>query len=108
MSRPTNACRLLVSVAVALAIASCGGASTTTTPPPPTTVATVAVSPAAATLTASQTVQLTATPKDSNGNALSGYTITWSSTAPGVASVSSSGLVTGVAVGTASIDRQGG
>jgi uncharacterized protein YjdB len=66
-------------------------------------VASVSVSPAAATVLLGQTVQLTATPKDANGSPLSGRAVTWASSAPGVASVSASGLVTGVAAGTATL-----
>src|SRR5712692_5609175 len=66
-------------------------------------VAAVTVSPATASVVVGQTVQLTATPKDANGNPLSGRVITWTSSAAGVAAVSGSGLVTGVAVGSATI-----
>src|SRR6266700_387459 len=66
-------------------------------------VASVSVSPASATVLAGQTVQLSATPKDVNGNPLSGRTITWSSSNTPVATVSSSGLVTGVVAGSATI-----
>ncbi len=66
-------------------------------------VASVQVSPATASLTPGQTAQLTATPKDSAGSALTGRAVTWTSSAPTVASVSPSGLVTGGAPGTATI-----
>src|SRR5205807_5104621 len=66
-------------------------------------VATVAVSPASATVSAKQTLQLTATPKDANGNTLTGRTITWGSSNNAVATVSSSGLVSGVTTGSATI-----
>ncbi len=66
-------------------------------------VATVTVSPATASVNAGQTVQLTATTKDANGNTLTGRTITWSSGNTSVATVSGSGLVTGVAAGSATI-----
>jgi len=66
-------------------------------------VASVAVSPPSAGVLVGATVQLTATPLDANGNPLGGRTITWTSSAPGVATVSASGLVTGVAVGSATI-----
>src|SRR5204863_2960225 len=66
-------------------------------------VASVTVSPASASVTAGTTVQLTATPKDASGNALSGRTITWSSSNTAVATVSPSGLVTGVVAGSATI-----
>src|SRR5258708_30533037 len=41
--------------------------------------------------------------KDANGNALSGRVVTWASSAAAVATVDSSGVVTGVAVGGAMI-----
>jgi len=41
--------------------------------------------------------------KDVNGNVLSGRTVTWASSAPAVAVVSTGGLVTGVALGAATI-----
>src|SRR6266851_2519939 len=66
-------------------------------------VASVMVSPATASVTVGQTVQLTATPKDANGNPLSGRSITWATNNAGVATVSGSGLVPGVAVGSATI-----
>jgi uncharacterized protein YjdB len=66
-------------------------------------VASVAVSPASATVTVGQTVQLAATPKDANGNPLTGRTVTWATSNAAVATVSGSGLVTGGAAGTATI-----
>src|SRR5437016_2111344 len=66
-------------------------------------VASVQVAPASASIGVGQTVQLAATPKDSAGSALTGRAVTWTSSAPTVASVSASGLVTGGAVGTATI-----
>src|SRR2546428_8255960 len=66
-------------------------------------VASVAVGPASASVTVGQTVQLTATPKDASGNPLSGGVVTWASSNSGLASVNGSGLVTGVAAGTATI-----
>src|SRR5437773_1192393 len=77
-----------------------GSAAITVTAAP---VATVTVSPAAAAVQPGQTVQLTATTKDANGNILTGRTVTWASNSNPAATVSSSGLVTGVATGTALI-----
>src|SRR6266566_3623651 len=73
------------------------------TPPAPTPVASVAVSPATASPQVGQTVQLAATPKDSGGSALTGRTVTWTSGNTSMVTVSSSGLVKGVAAGTATI-----
>src|SRR5439155_19116390 len=75
-------------------------AAITVTPVP---VASVAVAPATASIRVGQTAQLTATPKDSAGGALTGRTVTWTSSNTSVATVSSSGLVTSGVVGTATI-----
>jgi uncharacterized protein YjdB len=66
-------------------------------------VATVAVSPSAASVVSGQTVQLTATLQDSGGNPLSGRVVTWASTDPALAAVNGSGLVSGLAAGSATI-----
>ena len=66
-------------------------------------VASVTVSPATASVPAGQGVQLTATLKDANGNTLTGRTVTWSSDNTAVATVSGSGLVSGVVAGAATI-----
>jgi hypothetical protein len=66
-------------------------------------VASVIVSPDSATLVVGVTRQLTAGTRDAAGNGLSGHTVLWSSSAPSVAIVSSIGVVTAVASGTATI-----
>src|SRR5205809_4963306 len=66
-------------------------------------VASVAISPASADIQVGQTVQVSAAAKDSNGNVLTGRPITWASSNPAVAVVNASGLVTGVAAGTATV-----
>ena len=77
-----------------------GSAAVTVTTVP---VATVSVTPASLSLTAGQTGQLTATPRDSAGNALPGRVVTWVSSNTVVATVSGSGLVTAKAAGSATI-----
>jgi uncharacterized protein YjdB len=74
-----------------------GSASVTVTAVTP--VASVTVSPANGSVQAGSTYQLTATPKDASGNPLTGRVVTWSSANTAIATVSSSGLVTGVAAG---------
>ena len=74
---------------------------TVTAVPPP--VASVEVTPATATVSAGGTVQLTATPRDGTGQPLTGRTVTWATDNAQTATVSGTGLVTGVAVGTATI-----
>ena len=80
-----------------------GSAAVTVAAPPPAAVASVSVSPASASVSVGQTVQLAAMPKDANGNPLTGRTVTWSSGNSGVATVSASGIVTGVSPGAATI-----
>ncbi len=75
-------------------------------------VATVTVSPSPITMTVGQTTQFTANLKDANGNALNGRVVTWSSSNPAAATVSTAGLVTAVASGsttiTASVEGKSG
>jgi len=80
-----------------------GSAAVTVAAAAPAPVASVSVSPASASVSVGQTVQLAATPKDANGNRLTGRTVTWSSGNSGVATVSASGIVTGVSPGAATI-----
>src|SRR5437879_4596069 len=61
--------------------------------PPPVPIATLTVSPAVDTLTAGDSVQLTATARDSAGNVIAGATVTWTSDSVAFASVTSTGLV---------------
>ena len=68
-------------------------------------VSSVAVTPTASTLTPGQTAQLTAQPRDSAGTVIQGAalgnrTTVWSTNNAGVATVSTTGLVTAVAVGS--------
>jgi uncharacterized protein YjdB len=79
------------------------GTTTAGTSTPPAPVATVSVSPASATIQVGNSVQLSATTRDANGNTLTGRVITWSSGNAGIASVNSSGLVTAVAAGSTQI-----
>jgi len=55
-----------------------------------------------------QTIQATALPKDGLNNTLSGFAVTWTSSAPAVATVSSTGLITAVAAGTTTITATSG
>jgi uncharacterized protein YjdB len=66
-------------------------------------VATVAVEPTTATIDAGGTVSLRAVARDGAGNVLSGRPVTWVSSAPAVATVASTGVVTGVSAGTVSV-----
>jgi hypothetical protein len=68
----------------------------------------VTLSPSTASVQTGQTTSLSATVRDVAGNTLTGHSVTWSSSATSVASVSSSGVVTGVSVGTATITATSG
>jgi trimeric autotransporter adhesin len=69
----------------------------------PVPVAAVEVTPSSADLAVGDTRQLTATPRGADGQALSGRTVTWSSSAPAVAQVNATGLVTARVAGQATI-----
>lgn len=77
------------------------GQATLTVVPVP--VAAVTVAPASAALAVGGTQQFTATPIDAGNTPLTGRVVTWTSSDPSKASVSATGLVTGVAVGNATI-----
>jgi uncharacterized protein YjdB len=71
--------------------------------PPPPPAASISIVPATLALVDAQTAQLAAVAKDTSGNEIAGKAFAWSSSNPGVASVTSTGLVTGLAAGTATI-----
>ena len=83
-------------------LAACGGDSGSPTALP-VPVASVTVAPETATIVVRAVIPLTATLKDAAGNTLTGRTVTWSSGNIAVATVSTSGLVTGVGGGLATI-----
>jgi len=71
-------------------------------------VAYIVVTPPTATTSVGGTQQLVATLRDKNGHTASGRTVTWTSSANGMATVSTSGLVTGMTVGFAVITAANG
>jgi len=99
----TNGLVTAVAVGTATITASAGGKSAQVAITVATQVASVTLSQSAAALVPAATVQLTATPKDAAGATVTGQTVTWTTNAGNVATVSSNGLVTAVAVGTATI-----
>lgn len=87
-----------------LILVACGGSSDKGGGPvAPAPVAKITVSGPSSSLAVGATLQLTAKLVDASGNVLAGRTVTWSSTNTAVATVSDSGLVTGVSGGTATI-----
>ncbi len=62
--------------------------------------ASVRITPGFGNVGAGQTLALTGAVLDANGNAVPGSTVTWTSRTPGVATVNTTGQVSGVAAGT--------
>lgn len=87
-----------------LLIAACGSDATGSSNVVPSgEVARVTITPATGTLEVGATSQLSAVAYDGSGAVLPGKSIAWSSSAGTVASVTSTGLVTGVSQGSATI-----
>ena len=109
-SRTFRVWTVLVGVTLA---AACGGGDSPSptalpTVPDPPRATTVTVSRTTAELDVGETVQLTAEVRDQNSNVMAAATVTWTSSAGSVATVNASGLVTGVAEGTATITASAG
>jgi uncharacterized protein YjdB len=77
-----------------------GAATVTVTRAP---VSSLAITPGTASLVVGGAVSLVATPTDASGTVLTDRTVSWSSSAPAVATVSPTGVVAGVAPGSATI-----
>lgn len=96
-------------VAFLLALAACRGGSDRNTdgggdPTSPSTLTVASVTIAgASTVDVGRTVTLSATARDASSNALSGKSFTWSSDNATVATVGADGVVTGRALGTATV-----
>ena len=113
---PTSSIRGLKSIATALLlsltgfIAGCGGGGGGYGGPPPApTLASLSISAAAASIGVGATSQFVATGAYSDGSKKDiSASVTWSSATAGVASISTAGLATAVAVGTTSITAASG
>jgi uncharacterized protein YjdB len=77
-----------------------GSAKLTVTPG---AVATVTLTPETVSVRDEQTIQLTATAADAQGNVITGRAFTWTTSDVGIATVTTTGLVRGKRVGTATI-----
>jgi uncharacterized protein YjdB len=103
--------RLSAVLALAVLAAGCTKSHPSATEPPtsgvpPTSskVASVSVTPTSASIAVGETVQLQGLPRDINGRVTGGTQILWTSVAPTIASISQSGLATGMAAGSAMIN----
>lgn len=68
----------------------------------------ISITPTSPNVNVGETLQLTATGIDNNGEVMQGLDFTWSSSSTGVATVNSQGLVTGVTPGTADVSVKSG
>ena len=90
-------------VIVAVVITACGNDGGGGDIQQPSPVTTVTVTAPTSSIQVGQTVQLTAAAQDASGAAVEGHTFEWTSANQDVASVSSTGLVSGVGEGQAEI-----
>lgn len=84
------------------------GITVTSKPSVPPVVASIAVGLGNSSLTVGQTTQVTATLKDASGSIITGPSVNFSSSNTAVATVGSSGVVTAVSVGGATISATSG
>src|SRR5205809_4064524 len=91
----------VASVVVGVSVPVVGQVAPTASATPDTAVASVTISPAPASVQVGQTLQLTATPKDSAGCILACRSLTWSSGSPAATILRPSGTVTSVSPGHA-------
>lgn len=96
-----RALRLVGSCTAVLVLATCGGANGDKFAP--VNITTVRIVPASGTVIVGQTLTLSAVPVDAAGNQLAGRTISWTSSATSIATVSQGGTVQGVSPGLATI-----
>jgi hypothetical protein len=100
--------RRSVLVLFATALTGCGGNTDTQPRVDSTAVARITIRAPHASLAVGSTLQLAADAANSAGTILANQIVDWSSSRPEIATVTSFGLVTGVAVGTAVITARSG
>lgn len=103
-----RAVRVMVVAGVLGTLAACGGGGGGGDGGTgPAVFTTLSVTPTSATVLVGGTQALTATARDQNNGSLSGLAVTYTSNNAAIATVSTGGVVTGVAVGTTSIAVSG-
>jgi uncharacterized protein YjdB len=93
--------RSLATTMAGLAGLACGGDGDSTGPVVEPVATTLTVTPAVATIAPGGSVQLHASVEDEAETSPTAHVVTWSSSDEAVASVSESGLVTGISIGSA-------
>ena len=101
--RVSHAVRWTLLIATAVALSCSEGGSPSVSGPDEISISKIDLSPSSGSITLGDTMRFTATTKDASGNTLTGRTVTWSSDSTSVATISSTGLVSGVAIGSATI-----
>ena len=102
-ARSAQRVRTLLRGCAAAVLLGCGGASGPSGPAGAGVVTSVQINTGAATVMVGGTVSLTATARDVNGATVAGAATSWSSSAPGVATISAAGVARGVAAGATTI-----
>jgi uncharacterized protein YjdB len=100
---PAGVVRSLITGSATITATSEGQSASTALSVTPAPVGTVTIAPSATTIGSGSTVTLAATVKDVNGTTVTDRTVTWKSSDDLVAIVSTSGAVTGLKAGTATI-----
>lgn len=106
--RRVSRLRMLSLMLVSIALAACGDDVVAPTPGVPAVVASVEIVGDAQPLTVGATRALNAVLRDANGAVITGRTTTWTSSNPAVATVSATGNVAALSVGTATIMASAG
>ncbi len=101
--RRVSRLRVFSLMMVSLAVAACGDDTVAPAPVVPSAVASVEIVGEAQPLTIGATRALNAVLRDANGAVITGRAITWTSSNPAVATVSTTGNVAALSVGTATI-----
>jgi hypothetical protein len=92
----------------ALIVAMASGLADTSTVTVRQVPASIEISPASVAMTVGMTTQLNATVRDAGGSTISSPSVTWQSSSPSIASVSTSGVLSALAEGTAVITATSG
>jgi len=99
---------LVITVAGFLAACGSGSGSESVSNSPAQTVSSITLTPSAASIQVSQARQFSATATDITGNPIPGVIFTWASSNQGAATISNSGLATGVSVDSTTITATSG